>query len=163
MFPKLTVATSKDYQHESNFSFPTISSTTPHLSYNVPNVTFAAARVQINITAEILNEIKSAPPYNFYIQPKGECIWITCEKLEQLWSNHLRFIESSTWWMLLIMPFQKIILLLDPSPPGLVKTVFTNDTNNVTIVTLTSSSDENGPIRWVAFVRLQLCNVCIKI
>ncbi|XP_057312336.1 uncharacterized protein LOC130653852 [Hydractinia symbiolongicarpus] len=110
LFPQLTIAASKDYQHESNFFFPPINTTTPHLIYNVPNITFAAARVQVNITAEILGVKTSAAPYNFYVKPK------------------------------------------DPSPPDLVKTVFTNDTNNVTIVTLTSSSDENGPISYYEVV-----------
>ncbi|XP_057313253.1 receptor-type tyrosine-protein phosphatase F-like [Hydractinia symbiolongicarpus] len=106
----LLIAASKDYQHNHDFSFPTISAATHNLIYHVPNINFAAARVQVNITAVIQGVRTFAEPYNFYVQPK------------------------------------------DPPSPGLDKNDFSNATNNLTIVTLTPSSDVNGPISYYEIV-----------
>ncbi|XP_057313827.1 uncharacterized protein LOC130655137 isoform X2 [Hydractinia symbiolongicarpus] len=115
----LAISASKDYEHKHNFSFQTINTTTSALSFNVFNVNVAAARVQINITADIQGVTESAAPFNFYIQPKK------------------------------------------PPPPGFTKINCLNETNNITsitlyrnitCITLTSSSDSNGPISYYEIV-----------
>lgn len=71
-FIQITVAASKDYTHKHKLFFSPIYATTGRLSYNVSNINFAAARVQINITADVQGATKAAPPYNIYVQPKGK-------------------------------------------------------------------------------------------
>ncbi|XP_057314370.1 receptor-type tyrosine-protein phosphatase S-like isoform X2 [Hydractinia symbiolongicarpus] len=104
----LIISASKNYPHKPFFQ--TINTTTSNLKYSVSNISFAAANVQINITADIQGVMTSAEPFNFVVQPK------------------------------------------DPPSPGLDKRDISNKTNNATIVTLTSSSDRNGPISYYEIV-----------
>ncbi|XP_057314379.1 uncharacterized protein LOC130655622 isoform X1 [Hydractinia symbiolongicarpus] len=106
----IRISASKEYENKHKFSFSTINTTTTHLSYNVSDINFSAARIQVNITADIQGVKKSAKPYDFYVQPK------------------------------------------DPPSPGLTKNFSFNETHNATIVTLTTSSDENGPISYYEIV-----------
>ncbi|XP_057314367.1 receptor-type tyrosine-protein phosphatase S-like isoform X2 [Hydractinia symbiolongicarpus] len=104
----LIISASKNYPHKPFFQ--TINTTTSNLKYSVSIISFAAANVQINITADIQGVMTSAEPFNFVVQPK------------------------------------------DPPSPGLDKRDISNKTNNATIVTLTSSSDRNGPISYYEIV-----------
>ncbi|XP_057314378.1 receptor-type tyrosine-protein phosphatase F-like isoform X2 [Hydractinia symbiolongicarpus] len=106
----IRISASKEYENKHKFSFSTINTITTHLSYNVSDINFSAARIQVNITADIQGVKKSAKPYDFYVQPK------------------------------------------DPPSPGLTEIFTSNETHNATIVTLTTSSDRNGPISYYEIV-----------